>query len=68
MFTNSQVHYLTRESLRSFYQMKGIAVVSTLSTGQRRLVLPVTCTVGMLAQGAGRLLVSADLVTAVAIV
>ena len=39
MFTNSQVHYLTRESLRSFYQMKGIAVVSTLIMGIALLML-----------------------------
>jgi cell division transport system permease protein len=39
MFTNSQVHYLTRESLRSFYQMKGIAVISTLIMGIALLML-----------------------------
>lgn len=39
MFTNSQVHYLTRESLRSFYQMKGIAIISTLIMGVALLML-----------------------------
>ena len=39
MFTNSQVHYLTRESLRSFYQMKGITIISTLIMGIALLML-----------------------------
>jgi cell division transport system permease protein len=39
VFTNSQVHYLTRESLRSFHQMKGIAIVSTLIMGVALLML-----------------------------
>lgn len=39
MFTNSQVQYLTRESLRSFYQMKGVAVVSTLIMSVALLML-----------------------------
>ena len=39
MFTNSQVHYLARESLRSFYQMKGIAMVSTLIMSVALLML-----------------------------
>jgi cell division transport system permease protein len=39
VFTNSQVHYLSRESLRSFTQMKGIAIVSTLIMGVALLML-----------------------------
>ena len=39
MFTNSQVQYLSRESLRSFYQMKGIAVISTLIMSVALLML-----------------------------